>query len=229
LRALKFGSIAMIVAVAALDVPTHFAYSRYHPNFNAFYVNPDGTKYLLTALLLMPAAAALSRTEPAGGWRRRLIFTIPLLLVLLAAIMFLLIQQFVNVHLNAILLTSYGIAPILVAVEIILLLGVLARQAPRIPRGPRAWWVRVPQWLFGGAVLLSAIAWQPITIGRILQMYQLYTPPKEQYIPNAVNAVIQPIFQAHLSRARPPAGGDGAGADLLHGPTLPPHAFHVAR
>ena len=201
IRALKCGAIAMIVAVAALDLPGQFAYSQYHPRFRATYLNPDGTRYLGMALLLLPAAWWLTRTEnaPAGSrWQRRLIIALPLLLVFLAALMYVLLLGFRWRPTNGILLASYLLAPIVVAIEIILLFDILARRARDIPRGPKAWWMRVPQWLFGGLLLIDSLAWSTITCGRILQEYGLYQPPQGRYTPDWFDAIIQPVFTVNL-------------------------------
>ena len=78
--------------------------------------------------------------------------------------------------------------------EIILLFGILARRTCEIPRGPRAWWIRVPQWLFGGLLLIDALAWLPVSLARILIEYGWYKQPKDRFIPDWFDGLLQPIY-----------------------------------
>jgi hypothetical protein len=204
LRALRRGAIAMLIAVAAFDLPYKFAYSDYRPSFGGRSLNPDGTRHLGTALLLLPAAWWLSRSERAAAVRRRVTFALPLLLTVLATVMFAFLHKLWWPGQNGILLTSYLLAPFVVAIEIILLFGILARRAREISSGPRAQWMRLAQWSFGGLLMISAVADAPVTVARILAEYGWYKPPEDRYIPAWFAAMLQPIY-TWSSRLRGPA------------------------
>jgi hypothetical protein len=197
LRALRRGAIAMLVAIAAIDLPEWFAFSDYHPNFRGHSINADGTRYLGIALLLLPAAWWLSRTEPGdtkgSRWRRRVTIALPVFLIFLAALMYVLLRSYFWRLQNGFLLSSYLLAPIVVAIEIILLFGILARRARDIPRGPNPWWMRIPQWTFGGLLLITALVDAPVTIARILKEYGWYEPPPDRFIPDWLDATLRRI------------------------------------
>ena len=97
LRALRRGSVSMLVVIAAFDLPEWFAFSDYHPNFRGHSINADGTRYLGIALLLLPAAWWLSRTErehtTGSRWRRRATMALPFFLIFLAAVMYALLRN----------------------------------------------------------------------------------------------------------------------------------------
>jgi hypothetical protein len=210
LAALKRGAIGLLVSVALYSEVAGVAFSPRMRSIGTLHINSDGTRYLLHAILLLPAAWLLGRADAGEDGsatvsvprpqtrtallRRLAVRVLPVILLVLAGLMFVLI--FVPArHAIAVLLASYLLAPIVLAAEVILLLGVLARRVPPVPGGPRRWWVRAPRWLFGGVLLLEALAWVPVTGGRILAHCSLFTPPPHQYVSESVNRVIQPVFR----------------------------------
>ena len=203
-RALTLGAAALAGAVFALPYAERLAYWDDFPRFGSFLLNRDGVKYLLTALLLLPATFWLTRADrlqPADAaaaarcrWTRRLALALPGALAGLAALMFLLLRARFGIAGNTVLLASYALAPVVVALLVILLLGILARQANRLPHGPRAWWVRVPQVLLGGVLMLDAVAWAHVTAARILLLYDVFTPPESRYVPAWLDRILQPVW-----------------------------------
>ena len=198
LRAMKRGSIALAVAVLLLDLPyllIFVIFSRSQLRLGSFIVDPDGLQRLGEAALLLPAAWWLSRADLAAPrWRRWLILRLPLVLAAFAAMA---IARFGE----GIMQPVHMLAPYVIAIEFILLLGVVARQSRRIPRVPSFFSPRGAQILFGGVLLLHALLWTPIFMQRIYES-QFAAVRQRSPLPSVVEALLYTIGPV-LSLVRP--------------------------
>ena len=52
----------------------------------------------------------------------------------------------------------------------------------------------MPQWLYGGVLLLDALAHATVNVARTLLLYDLFTPAKDHYLPESWLLLLQPIW-----------------------------------
>jgi hypothetical protein len=176
--AAAMGTLAVVVWT--MPWAWRLAFLHLPRSIGSFSLNPDGTTNLLTGLILLLPAWCVHRADsgPARprAWRRATIL-LPLILILLAVAMHVFLDGFVSRPTNILLLATYAAAPIIVALEVLLLMGAIAQRTQEIPRGPTTRWLRLAQWSYGGFLLILALSWAPLTIARILLEFGIGNPP----------------------------------------------------
>jgi len=204
IRMLLTGVITLIAILLAWPYVAQFAFSEYVPHHpGKVYVNSDGVAYLLYALLLLLPGWLFTRANPQRRLLGRLVLALPLALIVLAALMFYFIN-FASRRGNAILLSSYALAPFVCTIQLILLLSLLARTAQRIPRPPHRLWITLSQCALGGVLLIENLAYLPIDLARIFQELRLMTKPNNNsYLPDWWNPILQPMYSFTSYTTRP--------------------------
>jgi hypothetical protein len=134
-------------------------------------------------------------------------FLLPLILIVLAVLMFVLlihVQKILWFSTNVILLATYGLAPFVVALDVLLLFGGIARRIGEISQPPQRLWLRMVQWVYGGLLLLEAAANAPVTVSRILVELGLYRQPSpKSYLPDGWQVVLRPTWRVIAAATSP--------------------------
>jgi hypothetical protein len=191
---LLFGILILVAILLGLPYVSQFAFSDYPARLVGFYVNREGVFYLLEGVLLLLPGWLLGRPDARRGRAGWIVLGLPATQIILAAVMLIFIRFF-SVWGNALLLFAYLLAPFVYSFQMILLLGLLVAHARPIPRGPRALWVRVAQWMLGFVLLIESATGLPVGVARILQQVGWMTQPEPQrYIPQWWDRILTPMW-----------------------------------